>query len=298
MRDALLKMLILVPVALCYASVAHGQGTDGVSAVNEQSPDEISSTNKVSQFWSDYRAQGEEAAETIFNISKPDPATRLLETGPVDPDWNSRGFDIEGYLNGLPGGVAANAVYDVDEASPGLTFFDGLPDVLLSGWEMLQKGPLYDPEGNSVALSPISKNHIVAISGSDSQDNGTAKCTNFRINNLSKRVAVFRNQSTLFDSNDRDSVIKETEAIVMANLVVKTMQSLGSVICEVHRRKNDGTIFSRVYNLEGELFVNQGVDEKRVISVSDIDVSELLTQNFVSPIEGFITASAITPSQD
>ena len=203
----------------------------------------------------------------------------LDPTGEVEPDWNTKGIDLPGYLESLPGGIDDNALLTVGEV-PMLRFFGKIPADILDDWDFIHAGsqavePTEARGGSFLAIGP---NHIVFVADDELQT-GNARCMKTAVERAADHATVYRYAGVPFDPDSDPSLEAEAEAIVMHNLIGGLRSP---IFCTIIQRDGDGSYRNLSYTPDGRPLARMDDQNDRLEFVSSIDLYQQLNANYTA----------------
>jgi hypothetical protein len=233
----------------------------------------------VVEFWQIMPSEIAEDLEEFLESVESELRAALVPTGETEAGWNTRGIDLIGHIESLPGGIANNGLLTLGEV-PSLELFGKIPADILADWEYIQAGPKavspVDAKGGIfVAISPV---HVVFLAADEIQT-GKASCMKNPIAKASDHLTVYRYSGIPFDPESDASLEAETEAIVMHSM----MGGLDSpVICSIYRRDQKGHLLNFAYTPDGRPLGLMDDAGDRLEFVSGFNLYEQLSANYTS----------------
>ncbi len=203
----------------------------------------------------------------------------LVPTGEVEPDWNTKGIDLPGYLGSLPGGIDDNALLTVGEV-PMLRFFGKIPADILDDWDFIHAGskavsPTEAQGGDFLAIGP---NHIVFVAD-DEMQTGNARCMKTAVERAADHATVYRYAGVPFDPDSDPSLEAEAEVIVMHNLI----GGLSSpVFCWIVQRDQEGRYRNLSYTPDGRPLAHMDDPMDRLEFISSVDLYQQLNVRYTA----------------
>mgnify|MGYP003670383647 FL=1 len=271
------------------------ESTPLVAEGNETGEVDASTFLPVAEFWQMMQSEMAEDLQEFRESIETEFRAALVPTGEVETDWNTKGVDLLGHIDSLPGGIANNGLLTLGEV-PSLEFLGKIPADILADWEFVQAGPkavspLEAKGGVFVAISP---NHVVFLAD-DEIRTGNASCMKSPVERASDHVTVYRYSGTPFDPDSDASLEAETEAIVMYNM----MGGLSSpVICSIFQRDQEGRLINLAYTPDGRPLGQMDDEKDRLQIVSEFNLYEQLNANYTSAFTDDESASPAEAVRD
>lgn len=234
----------------------------------------------LAEFWQIMQSKMSEELKEIGALVEVEMRKALMPTGDPEQGWDTRGVDLVGHLESLPGGIEKNALLSVNEV-PSLQFFGKIPANLLANWELVQMGsrsvsPAQAMAGTFVVIGP----YHIAFAADEEIQQANARCIGEPIANAADHLTIYRYSESKFDLDDDASIAAESEAIVMANMI----SNFGlPEFCTVYSRLQDGSFVSSSYTPEGRPLGKMDDDSDRYKTVSTFDLFQQLNANYSSP---------------
>lgn len=206
-------------------------------------------------------------------------AARLVPTADVEPDWKSKGIDLSGYLQSLPGGIANNALLTVGDV-PMIRFFGEIPADILADWEYIQAGskavgPTEAKGGDFLSISP---NHIVFVAH-DHIQTGNARCMKTAVERAADHATVYRYSGVPFDPDSDASLEAEAEAIILYALIGGLHSP---ILCSIVQRDQAGEYKHLSYTPDGRPLSDMDDPNDHLEFISLVDLHQQLNLNVIS----------------
>ncbi|AMO70856.1 hypothetical protein AZE99_02375 [Sphingorhabdus sp. M41] len=233
----------------------------------------------IVEFWQFVQSEIAEELQEFREPVETEFRAGLVPTGEAEADWKTKGVDLRGHIESLPGGIANNALLTLGEV-PSLEFYGKIPADILAGWELILAGPkaVSPSEAKGGIFVAISPNHVV-FQADDEIQTGNARCMKSAVERASDYVTVYRYSATPFDPDSDASLEAEAEAIVMYNMV----GGLSSpVLCSIIQREKDGHLLSLIYTPDGRPLGQMNDEKDQLQIVSRFDLYEQLNANYIS----------------
>lgn len=210
-------------------------------------------------------------------------AASLVPTGAAEPDWKTKGIDLTGYLESLPGGIDDNALLTVGEV-PILRFFGKIPADILADWEYIQAGSkaVAPTEAQGGAFLAISPYHIVFVAD-DEIETGNARCMKTAIERAADHATVYRYSGVPFDPESDVSLEAEAEAIVIHNL---SGGLRSPIFCSIVQRDQAGHYRNLTYTPAGRPLALMDDPNDRLEFVSSVDLYQQLNVKYSAETVG------------
>ncbi len=208
---------------------------------------------------------------------------KLVPTGAAEPDWKTKGIDLTGYLESLPGGMDGNALLIVGEV-PMLRLFGKIPADMLTDWEFIQAGskavgPAEAKGGDFLAISPY---HIVFVAHDEIQT-GNARCMKAGVERAADHATVYRYAGVPFDPDSDASLEAEAEAVVLHALIGGLRSP---ILCSIVARDQDGEYKHLSYTPDGRPLAHMDDPNDHLEFISSVDLFRLLNVNYSSEAAG------------
>jgi|GEM_PF-1316316 len=233
----------------------------------------------IAEFWRIMQSEMSEKLKEIGVLLEIEMSEALAPTGDPEQGWASKGFDLIGHLQSLPGGIGNNALLSGGEL-PTLQFFGKIPAGLLDDWEIVQTGskavsPAAAKAGTFVVMGP----YHIAFMADEQIQKANAHCLKEPIEKATDYLIVYRYSGSSFDLDDDASIDAESEAIVISSMI----SNFGlPVFCTIYRRQQDGSFVTLSYTPEGRPLGNMDDESDRSKIVSTFDLFEQLNGHYVS----------------
>ena len=235
----------------------------------------------VVEFWQIMQSEMDQELQEFRESIEIEFRAALVPTGEAEPGWESKGIDLRGHIESLPGGIANNALLTLGEV-PSLEFYGKIPADILADWEFILAGPtaVSPSEAEGGIFVAISPNHVV-FQADDEIQTGNASCMKDPVERASDHVTVYRYSGAPFDPDSDASLEAEAEAIIMHNMV----GGLSSpAICSIFQRDQEGHLLSLSYTPDGRPLGQMNDEKDQLQIVSRFDLYEQLSANYTSAL--------------